>query len=480
MLRPSRFRRLVLAACTLAPLSAVHAQQSAPIDWNALRDETVQILADYLRINTTNPPGNELQTALFLKRILDREGIPAQILDTAELKPAGRANLYARLKGNGSKKAIALVSHMDVVPADARYWSVDPFSGLLKGGYVWGRGALDMKGEGIAQLMAMIALKRAHVPLDRDIVFIANADEELGSTGAEVFVDRHPDLLKDVEFLITEGGDNKFENGKLAYYGVGVAEKRTFWQHVVVHGTPSHGSRPTKKNPVPKLVAALDRIAKYETPLHVTSGVDKYFRDISRNYTGDQKTWLSNVRAALEQPAAREWILSDVYWNAILRNTISLTGLHGSNKTNVIPAEASADIDIRLLPDADPQQMMATLQGIVADTAVHFEPLLAPKTPLESPIETDFFRAIERAAHDRDPGAFVTTPMLTGATDRPTYRKLGIVTYGFDPFKVESADAQKGVHGNDERLSVENVGFGVHFLYDVLRYAAGTGARVTP
>lgn len=478
---PSRNRTaLALAALVflLAPPALGAQQPTAPIDWDKLRDETVQVLADYLKINTTNPPGNELQTALYLKRILDREGIEAQILDTAELKPAGRANLYARLKGNGSKKAIALVHHMDVVPADPRYWSVDPFSGMLKDGYVWGRGALDMKGEGIVHLMAMIVLKRSGVPLNRDIVFIANADEELDGAGALMFADRHADLIKDVEYLITEGGDNKFENGKLAYYGVGIAEKRTFWQHAVVHGTPSHGSRPTKQNPVPRLVAALDRVAKYETPLHVTPGVDKYFRDIARGYSGKQRQWLSNIRVALDDTTGRRWILSDVYWNAILRNTISLTGLHGSNKTNVIPAEASADIDIRLLPDADPAQFQAALQGVAGDTAVHFEHLLEPKPPLESPIETEFFHAIERAAHDRDPNAFVTTPMLTGATDRPSYRKLGIVTYGFDPFKVESADAQRGVHGNDERLSIENVGFGVHYLYDVLRYAQGT--RVTP
>jgi acetylornithine deacetylase/succinyl-diaminopimelate desuccinylase-like protein len=462
---------LGLALSLAMPFSVAAAQPTrAPIDWSAFRDETVRVLSDYLKINTTNPPGGELRTALFLQRLLAREGIDAQILDTAELRPAGRANLYARLKGNGSRKAIALVHHMDVVPADPRYWSTDPFSGAVKDGYVWGRGALDMKGEGIVHLMAMIAIKRSGIPLNRDIVFIANSDEELGSTGAEVFVARHADLLADVEFLITEGGDNKFENGKLAYYGVGVAEKRTFWQHLTVKGTPSHGSRPTRQNPVPRLVAALDRIARYETPLHVTPGVDKYFRDIARTYSGEQQRWLADVKTALADASARQWILGDVYWNAILRNTISLTGLQGSNKTNVIPAEASADIDIRLLPDTDPQAFLATLQGIVGDTAVQWTGLLAPKTPLESPIDTDLFRAIERAARERDPNAFVTTPMLTGATDRPVYRKLGLVTYGFDPFKVESAESQRGVHGNDERVSVENVGFGVRYLYDVLRY----------
>jgi acetylornithine deacetylase/succinyl-diaminopimelate desuccinylase-like protein len=328
-----------------------------------------------------------------------------------------------------------------------------------------------MKGNGVAQLMAMIALKRSGVPLTRDIVYIGNSDEELTSTGGLVFVKRHPDLLSDVEYLMTEGADSFVENGKVVYFAVGVAEKRTFWQRLTVAGVPSHGSRPTKQNPVPRLVAALYKISQYETPLHVTPGVDKFFRDIARIYAEPQRTWLSNVTVALDNPRAREWILSDVSWNAFLRNTISLTGLVGSNKTNVIPGVATADIDVRLLPDQDPAAFLETLKSLVGDTAVHFTTLLQPKTPLESPINTDLFHAIERAAHDREPSAFVTTPMETAATDRPTYRRLGIITYGFSPFLVPRAEIQRGMHGNDERLSVDNVGYGVHFLYDILRYA---------
>jgi acetylornithine deacetylase/succinyl-diaminopimelate desuccinylase-like protein len=461
--------RIALAALVVsaAPLHA----QTRPVNWDSLSREATTVLADYLRINTTNPPGNEILTARFLKAILEREGIEAQILDTTEIGP-NRANLYARLRGNGSKKAIALVHHMDVVPAVPSYWSVDPFAGIIKDGYLWGRGALDMKGQGIAQLMAMIALKRSGAPLNRDIVFIGNSDEELGSTGAIIFVQRHPDLLRDVEYLITEGGGNSVDDkGKVTYFGVSVSEKRTFWQRLTVKGVASHGSRPTKQNPVPKLVAALDKIARYETPLHVTPGVDKFFRDISRSYPAQQRKWLSNVSVALKNPAARNWILSDIYWNAILRNTISLTGLAGSNKTNVIPPEASAEIDIRLLPDQDPANMLALLKRIVADTAVHFTTLLPPKTPLESPIDTDLFRAIERASLEREPSAFVTTRMLTGATDRPSYRKIGIVTYGVEPFRTPAAENQRGVHGNDERISLDNIGFAVHYTYDILRYA---------
>ena len=460
---------LMLSTAVAAGVPA-QPQPVRAVDWNALGDETARTLAEYLRIDNTNPPGNELEGAVFLKHILEREGFEVQILDTAVLG-RGRANLYARLRGDGSKKAIALVHHIDVVPADVRYWSEPPFSGAIKDGWIWGRGAIDMKGEGIMHLMAMIALKRSGVPLARDIVFIANADEELGSTGAFAMVERHADLLKDVEFLITEGGDNIVVDGKLRYFGVGIAEKRGFWHRITVKGTPSHGSRPTKQNPVPRLVAALDRIARYETPIHVTPGVQKYFADIARDYTGAQRRWLSDVRTAVKNPKAREWILSDVYRNAILRTTISLTVLQGSLKTNVIPAQASADLDIRLLPDQDTAVVLAALKRVVADTAVHWERIIVPKTPLENPIDTELFRAIERAAKERDSQVPITTPMMTGGTDRPTYRRLGIITYGVDPFRTDANERQRGMHGNDERLSLENVRFGVKFVYDILRYA---------
>src|SRR6185503_4170930 len=223
--------------CLVLPLTLPVAlpAQAAPVNWDSLAHESQSVLAAYLRVNTTNPPGNEILGARFLKEILDREGIETRILDTTEVGP-NRANFYARLRGNGSKKAIALVHHIDVVPVTPASWSVDPFSGAVKDGYIWGRGAIDMKGNGIAQLMAMIALKRSGARLTRDIVFIGNADEELGSMGAIVFVNRHPDLLKDVEFLITEGADNVLDSaGKVVYFGVGVSEKRTFWQRLTVN-----------------------------------------------------------------------------------------------------------------------------------------------------------------------------------------------------------------------------------------------------
>ena len=462
-------RRTAVTLLLLLLATMTGAARAQAPDWTALNDETLHNLSDYIKVNTTNPPGNELDAARFYKKLLDKEGIEAQILDSAALG-GHRANFYARLKGNGSKKAVALVNHMDVVPVAPSFWSVDPFSGIVKDGYIWGRGTLDMKGQGMVQLMAMIALKRSGVVLNRDIVFIGNADEESGGSGSEAFVKNHADLLKDVEFLMTEGGENLVSNGKLQYFGVGVSEKRTYWQKVVVKGVPSHGSRPTKQNPVPRLVAAMDKIAKYETPLHVLPDVQKFLHDIAPQYRGEQRVWLSDVASAVKIPRARAWITGNIYWNAILRNTISLTMLSGSNKTNVIPAEATAGIDIRLLPDTDPHAFLATLKAIVNDTAVHWESDESAKGTLQSPIDTDLFRAIEKASHERNPNVIVTTPMFTAATDRPFYRALGIVTYGFDPFLVENEEMHSGMHGNNERLAVSNIDFGLKYLYDVLRY----------
>src|SRR5881397_3268573 len=188
-------------------------------DWMALGDEATGLLTRYLRINTTNPPGNEMAAARWLGVVLRREGIESQIFEPAP----GKANLYARLRGNGGARPLILLNHMDVVLASPEYWQVDPFSGAVQGGYIWGRGALDMKGEGIAQLMTLVILKRAGVPLKRDVIFLATSDEEVGTgVGAGWFAERHADLLRDAEFLITEGGTTRAnDRGGIDYYGVG-------------------------------------------------------------------------------------------------------------------------------------------------------------------------------------------------------------------------------------------------------------------
>src|SRR6267378_4553969 len=440
-------------------------------EWDALGDEATALLSQYLRINTTNPPGNEIAAARWLAEVLWRDGIEAQIFEPAP----GKANLYARLPGDGSARPLILLNHMDVVLASPEYWTVDPFSGVLKDGYVWGRGALDMKGEAIAQLVTMLILKRAHIPLKRDIIFLATADEEIGAgVGAAWIVDHQADLVKDAEFLLNEGGVTRGDGrGTVAFYGIGTTEKSPFWLDVIARGTAGHGSRPTPDNPVHRLIRALNRIAAWQTPLIVTPAVERSFRDLATiEPDSTVRRWLSDIRSALRDSLAVRAITADLTYNALLRNTVSITGLKGSDKTNVIPPIATAAIDVRLLPGQDPAAFLAELTRVVGDTAVTFR-TQGPNWPAtESPTDTELFRAIEAAVHARHPNALVTTPMLAGFTDSHYFRRLGIASYGLGPFPLTVSDS-RGVHGNDERVSIEALRFGVRFVYDIVQQVAG-------
>ena len=441
-------------------------------EWNALGDEAATLLSQYLRINTTNPPGNEIVAARWLAAVLRRDGITAQIFEPAP----GKANLYARLQGDGSARPLILLNHMDVVLASPEFWRVDPFAGTMRDGYVWGRGALDMKGEAVAQLMTLLILKRSGIPLKRDIIFLATADEEIGAgVGAAWVVAQHPELVRDAEFLLNEGGTIRAnDRGGVDYYGVGTTEKSPFWLDMIAHGTPGHGSRPTPDNPVNRLVHALDRIADWRTPLVVTPTVDRYFRDLASIETDTvRRRWFGDIRAALRDSIAVRAITADLTYNALLRNTISITGLKASDKTNVIPPIATAALDVRLLPGEDPAAFLAELTRVVGDSSVTFRPQGPSWPATESATDTPLFRAIEGAARARHPNALVTTPMLAGFTDSHYFRRLGITSYGIAPFPLTLADS-RGVHGNDERVSIDALRFGVRFVFDVV---AGVAAK---
>jgi acetylornithine deacetylase/succinyl-diaminopimelate desuccinylase-like protein len=464
--------RLVALILLLAsPLAA----QSPAIDYAALREETAQRLSEYIRINTSNPPGNELASARWLHDVLAKEGIRGTILDTTELGP-GRANFYAKLPGTGRGKGIALVHHMDVVTATPKDWRVDPFAGLVKDGHVWGRGALDMKGHGIIQLMALIALKRAGVPLTRDLVYVGNADEEIGGLGSRTFVEKHADLVKDIEYVLTEGADTRVQKGKVRWFGIDVGEKRTWWKKLIVKGTTSHGSVPLGDNPVERLVKAVNRIVAYETPVRLTPAVDRFFKAQARDETGQAKAWLSDAAAALKTKRGRAWILSEPERNALLRATITPTVLEGSEKTNIIPQEASVELDIRLLPDEDTVAFRRTLERLIADPRVTIESIGDMAPPYSAPLDTEMFRAIERVAGRLLPGVPIATPMSAGATDRPYWSVAGPICYGVDPYLVELEESRYSVHGNDERLSLENIEFGLKFYVGTVLEMAGEGA----
>jgi acetylornithine deacetylase/succinyl-diaminopimelate desuccinylase-like protein len=439
-------------------------------DWKALGDEATALLSQYIRINTTNPPGNEIVAARWLAEVLRRDGIEAQVFEPAP----GKANLYARLSGDGSARPLILLNHMDVVLASPEYWTVDPFGGVIKDGAVWGRGALDMKGDAIAQLMTLLVLKRAHVPLKRDVIFLATSDEEIGAgVGAAWIVQQRPDLVRGAEFLLNEGGEIRANaRGAVEYYGIATTEKSPFWLDVIVRGTAGHGSRPTPDNPVHRLVRALDRIAAWRTPLVVTPTVDRYFRDLSTTVSDTMhRRWFADIATALRDSNVARAITSNIGYNAILRNTISITGLKGSEKTNVIPPIATAALDVRLLPGQDPAAFLADLTRVVGDSAVTFRPQ-GPNWPAtESSTDTDLFRALVAVAHARHPNALVTTPMLSGFTDSHHFRRLGIPSYGIGPFPL-TPEAESGVHGNDEHVSIDALRFGVRFYYDVVARVA--------
>ncbi len=350
--------RYVIKVSVLVLLPTAHAEEFAQEDWRKLGQEATRILSEYIRIDTTNPPGNELEGVLFLKSVLDREGIPSEVLDRNEAG-SRRGNLYARLRGSGRKRAIALVNHVDVVPVDRNAWTVDPFGGIVKDGYIWGRGALDMKGHAVAQLLALIAIKRTGIPLSRDIVFIANCDEELlGTKGAAVFVKSHRDLLKDVEYVLSEGIANRVESERVIHYSVVTGEKLNYSQRLTVRGTPSHASRPNIDNPVNSLITALNRLARFESTILITPETQTYFQHLAQIFTDDQRVWASDIRAAVSGPNRAkviDWLKNDPTWHAHIRNTAQITVLKASEKTNVVPAEATAEVDIRILPGQDPE-----------------------------------------------------------------------------------------------------------------------------
>jgi acetylornithine deacetylase/succinyl-diaminopimelate desuccinylase-like protein len=464
---------MTLLATTLeAQAPAYDPAPGVAIDFAALRDETARRLSEYLRINTSNLPGNELAAARWLQEILAREGIEGRILDTAALGP-GRANFYARLPGTGGGKAIALVHHMDVVPAIPGEWQVDPFGGVIKDGAVWGRGALDMKGHGIIQLMAMVALKRAGVRLGRDLVFVANADEEVGGLGSRTFLRDHPDLVRGIEYMLTESGDTRVTGGKVRWFGIGVGEKRTWWKTITAHGTASHGSVPTGDNPVDRLVAALHRLAGWHTPVRLTPAAERYLKAQAADESGRARAWLADPAAALRSREGRAWLLSDPRRNALLRNTVTPTVLAGSPKTNIIPQSASAELDIRLLPDEDTVAFRRELERVIADPKITLESIGDMAPAYDAPLDTELIRAIERVAGRMLPGVPFAPTMSTGASDRPYWHAAGVIPYGISPWLVEHEESRRQVHGVDERLSVANLEFGLRMYVGVLMEMGG-------
>ena len=457
--------RILTVVLSVAVLHGVaRAQDGSKIDWPRYQDMAVELMQQYLRINTSNPPGNEIEAARFFKKIFDQYGIENEIF---EYKP-GRANIIARLKGNGSKRPIILLSHTDVVTAEPAAWQVDPFSGLIKNDAIWGRGALDMKGEGLLHLMTMILLKREGPSLSRDVIFLGTADEEVDDEGSLWMIANKAQLFKDAEYLLTEGGDNLLENGSVKIVGVDVAEKAPFWLRLTATGLPGHGSRPVADSASNRLIRAMNRILDWETPVKLLPAVEQYFKDIAPLQPEPSRSQFANIRESLKDPAFAKSLASQREYNFLLRNTISITMLSGSKQTNVIPNTATCNLDVRLLPGESPDEFLKALKTVIADPSIKIDNVNRFKPPNSSAINTELFSLIARKTKENHPGAVITTKMLSGYTESQLYRQLGIVAYGWAPIYT-TPEEDEGVHGNNERISVKNVRQGTREFYEVVK-----------
>jgi acetylornithine deacetylase/succinyl-diaminopimelate desuccinylase-like protein len=459
-----KLRIIVIGSLIVFGCVVVGRAQDSKINWPRYQDMAVDLMQQYLRVNTSNPPGNEIEAARFLKKIFDQHGIENEIF---EYKP-GRANIIARLKGNGSKRPIILLSHTDVVTAEPASWEVDPFAGIIKNNVIYGRGALDMKGEGLLHLMTMILLKREGPPLSRDVIFLGTADEEVDDEGSLWMIANKADLFKNAEYVLTEGGDNLLEGDSVKIVGVDVAEKAPFWLRLTATGLPGHGSRPVADSATNRLIRAMNRILDWEAPVKLLPAVEQFFKDIAPLQSEPLRSKFLNIRESLKDAEFAKAMTSQREFNFLIRNTISITMLSGSKQTNVIPNAATCNLDVRLLPGESPEEFLNALKTVIADPSIKIENINRFKQPNSSPINTELFLLIARKTKEKHPGAVVTTKMLSGYTESQLYRQLGIVAYGWAPIYT-TPEEDEGVHGNNERISVKNVREGTRELYEIVR-----------
>jgi acetylornithine deacetylase/succinyl-diaminopimelate desuccinylase-like protein len=434
------------------------------INWDTIAEEAAQLMSSYLKINTTNPPGNEARTAEFLTHELHKRGFEVQRFDSAD----GRANLVARLRGSGSKEPVLLYHHMDVVEADAQQWSADPFGGEMRDGYVWGRGAIDMKGMGIMHLLALDLLKK-HMPnRSRDIIFVAAADEEKGGAyGAQWLIEQHwPEI--EAEFVWDEGGFGmKDFFDEKPVFAVAVAEKKDIWMRLIAHGVAGHSGIPHGDNAAEILMAALNKIMDINAQYRLHPIAASMFAKIARLKSFPQSFLMSHLGNPLIFRLLLPTLRADKTISAMLRDTISITVLRAGEKENIIPEIAEATLDVRLLPDHDPQAFLDKLGKLIRDERVEIQPLHAFKQSSVSSTDTDFYRVLVEVLDELVPGS-VTTPMLTpGGTDSSFFRQKGVNAYGLFPAIINPAELA-GFHNINERISIENLRLGTQITYEVL------------
>ncbi len=400
----SRFTfRVVSVVLMLVGLSCA---QASP-DFIQARDEATRLLGALVKIDTSNPPGDESRAAEYIKSVLAAEGISAQIYESAP----GRGNLVARLKGNGKKKPLLLMGHIDVVGVERDKWTLDPFAAIVKDGYLYGRGSIDDKSMDAANLEVFLLLHRLKIPLDRDVILLAEAGEE-GTTqfGIDFMVQNHWDEIA-CEYALNEGGDVVEENGKVQYVAVSTTQKVPRGFSLVAHGTSGHGSAPRVDNAIAHLAAAVDKVARWEAPMRLNETTRRFFQQMARVSSPEK----SQLYLHVEDPAVQQKLhQTEPSYYSMLRTSLVPTIIKGGFRSNVIPAEAEARFDVRALPDENMDTLKANLIKLFNDPAITIVDAenanQRPATP-PSGLETDGFRALEHAQQKVFPGV-PTIPIM--------------------------------------------------------------------
>lgn len=429
------------------------------INWQKIGEETTGILQQYVQVDTTNPEGNEIRGAQFLGQILEREGISYEIHESS----ANRGNLIARLPATGEPEQgpLCLLSHIDVVTAETEKWEEAPMSGVIKDGYLWGRGTLDMKGMGAMELMTMLLLKRQNIPLKRDVILLAVADEEVSGEGVRYLADTYWDYLQ-CEHVVNEGGlglhDMMFEGQTV--YPISVAEKGSVWLKMIASGEPGHGSTP-RPNEAPKyLLEAIETLGARDLEPSLEGPLDQFVVNIGGHKGGVYGFVLRNP--VLRKTVVKKQMLDNPITRAAIINTVHVTGFGGQNKPNVVPSEVYAILDCRIQPNVDPQEFIAVLESMVSEH-IRFE-VISASAGSSSPIEDPFFYALARQAVRGEENAVAGPVVSVGYTDSNYLRPLGAKAYGFVPIALTAEDME-GFHGHNEKLSVENIHTGTKKLF---------------
>jgi acetylornithine deacetylase/succinyl-diaminopimelate desuccinylase-like protein len=373
------------------------------------------------------------------------------------------------LRGSGERRPIVLLSHLDVVPAESRTWERPPFAGIRDANFVFGRGALDAKGVTVVHLLTLLSLARRDTPLKRDIIFLATPDEESGGLDGAGFITRNRRrLLGEAEYLLTEGGGILVRGEhEPALWRVGVVEKNPCWLRLVARGTPGHSSVPPRDAAVPRLIAALERVSRIESPIRVVPEVERMYTALAPLAPPEDAAGYADLANTLNSDDAfRSRFMTLPYQAALVSNTVTVTVLKGSSRTNVVPAEAVAHLDARLLPGDSCERFTERVGEIIADPGIAIDPLLSFETHSSSS-DTSLYAAIEAVAARSDPPAPTVPTVTIGFTDAHYFRDIGITSYGFIPRALRPEDL-RGVHGHDERAALKPLARAVMTLIEIL------------